>query len=302
MISMTWDPAEKYHWYLNMAKELREYLLAMTELKSAYEEWLKANDLSDPEFTFLTADFIIQTASGKLSVQNDLLRRMEQPSAVGTTPIELPSKNVIYYGPPGTGKTYYLRNELFKHFSETMSPSASEVRYLSIARSYSWWQIVGAALLDSGLSSVPALRTHPLIKAKDAVSDQQNVRAMLWAMLQQHTVDGCENVKYSRRTEPLFFYTETDSRWRVVEEHVDLAVPELREILDKMHSEANKDVEIRRFEFITFHQSYSYEEFVEGIRPEMQEELTYTIKAGVFRSIAERAWQDPNHNYELVID
>ena len=48
---------------------------------------------------------------------------------------------------------------------------------------------MGAALLDSGLTSVPELRTHPLIRAKDAVSQQQNVQAMLWAMLQQNTVD-----------------------------------------------------------------------------------------------------------------
>ena len=61
-ISMTWDPAEKYHWYLNMAKKIRTYLLAQDEFKSTYVEWLKTNELVDPEFTFLTADFIIQTA------------------------------------------------------------------------------------------------------------------------------------------------------------------------------------------------------------------------------------------------
>ncbi len=302
LISMTWDPAEKYLWYMNMAKELRTYLLAQEELKSTYVQWLKEHDLTDPEFTFLTADFIIQSASSQLSRETAAQAQVDRIPTVGVTPIELPAKNVIYYGPPGTGKTYYLRNELFKHFSESRSPTSDEERYLSIAGSYSWWQIVGAALLDSGLTSVPELRNHPLIRAKDAVSQQQNVQAMLWSMLQQHTVDACENVKYSKRAEPQFFYKESDSRWRVVEEQIDSVVPELREILNKMQAEVDETVDIRRYEFVTFHQSYSYEDFVEGIRPDMQDELTYTIKPGVFRSIAERAQQDPDHNYAIFID
>lgn len=302
LISMTWDPAEKYLWYMNMAKELRNYLLAQEELKSSYLKWLKKHDLSDPEFTFMTADFIMQSASGQLSRKTVTPPEVERIPTVGDTPIELPAKNVIYYGPPGTGKTYYLRNELFKRFSETRSPMSDEERYLTIARSYSWWQIVGAALLDSGLTSVPELRNHPLIRAKDAVSQQQNVQAMLWSMLQQHTVDDCENVKYSKRAEPQFFYKESDSRWRVVEAQIDSVVPELREILNQMQVDTDEKVDIRRYEFVTFHQSYSYEEFVEGIRPDMQDELTYTIKPGVFRSIAERAQQDPDHNYALFID
>lgn len=49
-------------------------------------------------------------------------------------------------------------------------------------------------------------------------------------------------------------------------------------------------------EFITFHQSMSYEEFVEGIKPVLQDEsdtehadLRYKIESGIFKSIANRA-------------
>jgi len=48
-----------------------------------------------------------------------------------------------------------------------------------------------------------------------------------------------------------------------------------------------------RIEFITFHQSYGYEEFVEGIRPVLDEqagsEVHYELHKGVFKSIALRA-------------
>lgn len=57
-------------------------------------------------------------------------------------------------------------------------------------------------------------------------------------------------------------------------------------------------------EFVTFHQSFAYEEFVEGIRPSVDGsgQLQYDVKPGVFRRICERASKDPDRKYLLVID
>lgn len=46
-----------------------------------------------------------------------------------------------------------------------------------------------------------------------------------------------------------------------------------------------------QIEFITFHQSYSYEEFVEGIKPNIDdpENMTYEVQNGIFKEICERA-------------
>ena len=60
-----------------------------------------------------------------------------------------------------------------------------------------------------------------------------------------------------------------------------------------------------RIAFITFHQSYSYEDFVEGIRPVMDEEqgaVRYEIRQGIFRRMCERAEEDPENKYVLIID
>lgn len=62
-------------------------------------------------------------------------------------------------------------------------------------------------------------------------------------------------------------------------------------------------VEQGRIAFITFHQSYSYEDFVEGIRPITKDGVVnYEIRPGIFRQMCERAGQDPESRYVLIID
>lgn len=56
----------------------------------------------------------------------------------------------------------------------------------------------------------------------------------------------------------------------------------------------------------TFHQSYAYEDFVEGLRPVPSEEgsgeISYQVVPGIFRRICVRAAEDPDNKYVLVID
>ena len=58
-----------------------------------------------------------------------------------------------------------------------------------------------------------------------------------------------------------------------------------------------------RFEFITFHQSYAYEDFVEGIRPETEDGgIKYEVRWGPLRRICDRAMRAPNKRFALFID
>ena len=65
-------------------------------------------------------------------------------------------------------------------------------------------------------------------------------------------------------------------------------------------------VEKERIEFITFHQSYGYEEFVEGLRPETGQAspgFRLDAKDGVLKRVASHARQSDNSEpYVLVID
>ena len=64
-------------------------------------------------------------------------------------------------------------------------------------------------------------------------------------------------------------------------------------------------VEEERIEFVTFHQSYGYEEFVEGLRPRTNDGAAGFQLAptdGVLKRIAERARKAPQLPHVLVID
>ena len=68
-----------------------------------------------------------------------------------------------------------------------------------------------------------------------------------------------------------------------------------------------------QIEMVTFHQNYSYEDFIEGIRPvvvdsarnseqEGRSNLEYELPDGIFKRIAEWAENDPEQKYVLIID
>lgn len=70
--------------------------------------------------------------------------------------------------------------------------------------------------------------------------------------------------------------------------------------VQEIANEAYKDIKVRydklksagRISFTTFHQSYGYEEFIEGIKPiidENKQDIGYTIEPGVFKKFCDNA-------------
>ncbi|MFE5829532.1 McrB family protein [Streptomyces sp. NPDC056508] len=58
-----------------------------------------------------------------------------------------------------------------------------------------------------------------------------------------------------------------------------------------------------RLTLVTFHPSYGYEDFVEGLRPvKGQAGLALDVRPGVFRRVCDRAAEDPDHTYLVVVD
>ena len=219
------------------------------------------------------------------------------------------SLNQILYGPPGTGKTYFLKNNLFKKYV-TRETSINKNQHLeNVISNCSWWQVVALVLLDKGKSKVSDIFDHEWINIKIGVTNSKSVRQTIWGQLQSHTINECEFVKVSSRQQPLIFNKTEDSYWEVLEEEVKDLVPEILEIKASLeHFNPNPDKLIKRYDFVTFHQSFSYEDFIEGIKPVFSEneeessDLGYAVEDGVFKRLCLRAKNDPDNRYAIFID
>lgn len=74
---------------------------------------------------------------------------------------------------------------------------------------------------------------------------------------------------------------------RLAVEICDGTAPEAREALMARYEVLRKEERIR---FVTFHQSYGYEDFVEGLRPESRDgQVSYRVRPGIFREACNAA-------------
>ena len=78
---------------------------------------------------------------------------------------------------------------------------------------------------------------------------------------------------------------------------------DLSERIDALSRGSTNGSEIKRYEFVTFHQSYGYEEFVEGLRPISEDGvIRYEVVPGTFLRVCRRAQLDPMNHYAVFID
>jgi len=217
--------------------------------------------------------------------------------------------NVIYYGPPGTGKTHTMQG-LIESYTDAPKTVSDHEWLLELVSNMTWRDVVAAALLEGGgtTSRVPEMVQNRFIRAKQDIQDlKKNLNQAVWAALQTHAPPECKNIGYKNRLEPYWFWKNDDGSWQLHNgwEETGADVIDAVERMDKGPEKAEKPIE--RYEMLTFHQSYSYEDFVEGIRPVLDQEggggeLRYELKRGVFRRICDRARNDPDNRYAFMID
>lgn len=220
--------------------------------------------------------------------------------------------NRIYYGPPGTGKTYTLM-QLLKRDYETpaLEISAGQWRSQTIAdkvAALKWWEGIAATLHDlGGQAKVPELAEHPFIQAiAQAKGRSSNISATLWGTLQHHTVLESDTVNIKLRMGPAIFDKTADSVWQFAGDWQE-ACADLIELVAQLRKGPEAKQAQQRYSFVTFHQSYGYEEFVEGLRPVLNGnveagEVAYEIRPGAFKELCRKARQAPDQRFAMVID
>ena len=228
-----------------------------------------------------------------------------------TKPIDT-ALNRIYYGPPGTGKTYTLTRLLKQDYEQAIqSVPPEEWRSQVIAEKIAvlkWWECAAAALYDlGGKAKVSEIAEHPFIHAiVSANGSNRNVRQTLWRTLQNYTVDESATVKMKKRLSPAVFDKSTESVWQFAGDWQD-ACEDLIALVDQLKAGHQNAGAVQRYSFVTFHQSYGYEEFVEGLRPVLNDEaeageIQYEIRPGVFKELCRKARLAPEQRFAMVID
>lgn len=91
----------------------------------------------------------------------------------------------------------------------------------------------------------------------------------------------------------------TGKTYNTVNKAISIANPEfnLNQKREFIKAEYDRLVETGQIMFSTFHQSMSYEDFIEGIKPQIEEDsdgnktIIYEVKNGLFKLISEKAQQ-----------
>ncbi|MGT4621097.1 AAA family ATPase [Edwardsiella ictaluri] len=212
--------------------------------------------------------------------------------------------NQIFYGPPGTGKTYTLQ-ALQKQYTSTPAHSDKLLWLQEKIAPLNWMQVLVLSLLDLGKQAkVADIVNSQYFQTKAKINKREgNLSQTAWSYLQKFTVPESETVNYKGRSEPAVFDKTADSVWILLDDKLEL-VDDLVQLYAELERGPQSGMQVKRYSTVTFHQSYGYEEFIEGLKAATDDEgnVHYSLEAGAFLTLCRRAEQDPEHQYAIFID
>lgn len=226
------------------------------------------------------------------------------------------SRNLIMYGPPGTGKTYLAR-QFADYFlkAQSVKLASAEDRRIRTLQRLRWYEAIALTMASADgkqTFKVGELLRSPTLQSYAALKSSAKVSNAIWAQLQIHTAPESKTVNYSARHAPFLFDKQIDAQWILTAAGREYVSETLDAELQELRAPATDKAQASDFyEFVTFHQSFAYEEFVEGLKPFLIEEtdsVGYEVRPGVFKDIcarADAAWQahgEQAPKYLLVID
>lgn len=274
-----------------------------------FKTWFRVTALDGVQPALSLDDFDAAPGVSRAALLNQstfgyAYRRSTETAALS---IGQPPVNLILYGPPGTGKTHWLQKQLSKY---TDTPNATdENAWLQEVLAHFGWRPVIAVVLDGlgGTARVPQIREHKWLRAKAQQRGRTtgSVHQTIWGYLQEHTPESVETVKAAIRRPPFIFTKHESGEWSLLPDwaETDEESTELRRVLQAGPAKAAGP--IRRYELVTFHPSFTYEDFVRGIRPVTAGDDStsqFRMVDGVFKAICDQARANPGKRYALFID
>lgn len=229
--------------------------------------------------------------------------------------IREPVKNIIYTGVAGTGKTYQLQ-QIAKQYTELLPVANTDELLKALLKPLSWREVICLVFLDErkkgkSLLKVAEITNNLFFVTKLKINQREKAIAnTAWSTLQQFSPADSKNVLVKNKSSQSYFDKDDSSNWFLLADSLPL-LADLQNKLDDyqlaIHSQFQPNYlqpKLERFSFVSFHQAYGYEEFVEGIRPHIADngQMSYRIESGAFLRLCQQAKQDPSHRYAMLID
>jgi len=312
--------------------KLREYPetqdLSTHELMEFLYDW---NDPREKDNTMLHTE-------KKLAQEND---KDEPPSTLFLEVADALERKgqVILHGPPGTGKTYHalrfaewwlarsngrtlddltarqtprrvwwvVANPKQWHWDDLFTDGSVEYKYGRLKRNY---PLVQPGDLVVGYLAAPEKRIYALARVTEGLHDKEGdpritlepvhriENGLTYAELTEDSTLNQSEPIYNRCQGTLFKLEEREADYLLsllaerdpkIEEHID-------------QSETQADTQ-NQLTLVTFHPSYSYEDFIEGFRPQdTGEGLRLRLADGLFKTVCATARANPERKYLVFVD
>ncbi|GAD76292.1 McrB family protein [Vibrio azureus] len=141
----------------------------------------------------------------------------------------------------------------------------------------------------------------------DRVSEEIGISTVTKEKSDNTQVNFMDAYKPSSLNQILYGPPGTGKTYHTIEAAVKAAEPQfIWHSRDALKAEYDRLISEKRIRFVTFHQSYGYEEFVEGLAASsIDGQISYEVKSGIFKEICEQASrgvEQSNDPLEIAIE